>query len=186
MCVNTQSRARLRRCGSPGAKSASSKSHAGAGILQAAGVQVSTAGAHARAAVAAATAGAPRNANKAPRLAIRSTNGASDGQSGGWFESLVTVLHCQAPAARRAAATHARCWLPHPHCWPVPNLGCWVDGGGSGMVDGHHCHGDEEAVRGGEVSEHAARGGAEVQRLQRRWSQSEPQPRKGWRPWRTW
>ena len=47
-----------------------------------------------------------RNANKAPGLAIRSANGASDGQSGGWFESLVMVLHWQAPVARRAAATH--------------------------------------------------------------------------------
>ena len=52
-----------------------------------------------------------RNANKAPGLAIRSANGASDGQSGGWFESLVMVLHWQAPVARRAAATSASC---HP------------------------------------------------------------------------
>ena len=52
-----------------------------------------------------------RNANKAPGLAIRSANGASDGQSGGWFESLVMMLHWQAPVARRAAATPAGC---HP------------------------------------------------------------------------
>ena len=52
-----------------------------------------------------------RNANKAPGLAIRSANGASDGQSGGWFESLVVVLHWQAPDARRAAATPGGCYL---------------------------------------------------------------------------
>ena len=55
--------------------------------------------------------GAPRNANKAPGLATRSANGASEGQSGGSFESLVMVLHWQAPVARRAAATHAGCHL---------------------------------------------------------------------------
>ena len=52
-----------------------------------------------------------RNANKAPGLAIRSANGASDGQSGGWFESLVVVLHWQALDARRAAATPGGCHL---------------------------------------------------------------------------
>ena len=59
----------------------------------------------------AAIAGAPRNAKKAPGLAIRSANGASEDQSGGSFGSLVMVLHWQAPVARRTAATPTGC-----HC----------------------------------------------------------------------
>ena len=33
------------------------------------------------------------------------------------------------------------------------------------MMDGDLCRGDEEAVPGGEASEHAARGGAAAERL---------------------
>ena len=47
----------------------------------------------------------------APGLAIRSANGASEGQPGGSFESLVIELHWQSTVARRRAATPAGC-----HC----------------------------------------------------------------------
>ena len=75
----------------PSAKPASSRSRAGAGKLQLSKrVTCSLEQSLSRAS------GAPRNANKAPGLAIRSANGASDDQSGGWQRCAVRADACAA------------------------------------------------------------------------------------------
>ena len=121
---------------------------------------------------------------KPPDWPSEAPYGALEGQSGGWLASLFIELHWLTTIARRSAATPAGC-----HCHLLTGTkpsGCWVDGGGSCMVDGDPCHGDEEAVPGGEASEHAARGGAAVERLRRRWPHSEPLRQRRRRPRDPW
>ena len=71
------------------------------------------------------------------------------------------VLHCESCPQNCCDACSLPLLLAERH----QAVGCWVDGGGSCMMDGDLCRGDEEAVPGGEASEHAARGGAAAERL---------------------